>query len=44
MGSSINPQVVYTTGEAQKILKVSEGTVKRLLKRGFLRANKVGGR
>ena len=43
MDSSINPQVVYTTGEAQKILKISESTVKRLLKRGFLRANKVGG-
>lgn len=43
MNNSIEPRVVYTTGETQKILKVSESTVKRLLKRGFLRANKVGG-
>lgn len=43
MDSSIEPRVVYTTSEVQRILKVSESTVKRLLKRGFLRANKVGG-
>jgi len=43
MNNSIEPSAVYTTGETQKILKVSESTVKRLLKRGFLRANKVGG-
>ncbi len=43
MDSSIKPRVVYTTGEARRILKISESTVKRLLKRGFLRANKVGG-
>lgn len=39
----IKPSAVYTTAETQKILKISESTVKRLLKRGMIRANKVGG-
>ncbi len=39
----INPNEVYTTAEAEKLLKVSNSTVKRLLKRGLLRANKIGG-
>lgn len=34
---------VYTTQEAQDLLKVSSSTIKRLLKKGMLRANKVGG-
>ena len=34
---------VYTTKEARSLLKVSDSTIKRLLKRGLLRANKVGG-
>ncbi len=33
---------VYTTKEAQVILKVSKSTIKRILKSGLLRANKVG--
>lgn len=33
---------VYTTKEAQELLKVSNSTMKRLLKRGLIRANKVG--
>ena len=33
---------VYTTGETEKLLKVSNSTVKRMLKSGLLRANKVG--
>lgn len=41
--SEINPNEIYTTAEAQKMLKVSNSTIKRLLKRGLLRANKVGG-
>lgn len=41
--SEINPNEVYTTAEAQKVLKISNSTIKRLLKRGILRANKVGG-
>ena len=39
----INPNEVYTTNEAQKALKISNSTIKRLLKKGILRANKVGG-
>jgi len=39
----IHPNEIYTTNEAQKMLKVSNSTIKRLLKKGVLRANKVGG-
>ncbi len=39
----IKENAVYTTAEVQGLLKVSESTVKRLLKQGALRANKVGG-
>jgi excisionase family DNA binding protein len=41
--NTINPYEVYTTSEAQRFLKISESTIKRLLKNGLLRANKVGG-
>lgn len=40
----IRPNVVYTTKEAQDFLKVSDSTIKRLLKKGIIRAYKVGGR
>lgn len=43
MAEEIKEFAVYTTKEAQSILKVSESTMKRLLKKGILRANKVGG-
>ena len=39
----INPNEVYTTQETQKLLKVSSSTIKRMFKRGLIRANKVGG-
>ena len=39
----INQNEVYTTSEARSLLKVSNSTIKRLLKHGILRANKVGG-
>lgn len=39
----INPNEVYTTNEAREALKVSDSTIKRLLKKGIIRANKVGG-
>ncbi len=42
--TEINPNEVYTTEEAQNFLKVSPSTIKRFLKKGILRANKVGGR
>lgn len=38
----INANEVYTTKETREILKVSESTVKRLLKDGLIRANKIG--
>lgn len=38
----IQPRAVYTTGETEKILKISNSTLKRLLKKGLLKANKVG--
>jgi len=38
----VKPNAVYTTSETQAILKVSSSTLKRLLKKGLIRANKVG--
>jgi excisionase family DNA binding protein len=38
----IDPNEVYTTAEAEKLLKVSNSTIKRLLKSGLLKANKIG--
>lgn len=43
MNKEINLYEVYTTTEAQKLLKISDSTMKRLLKNGLLKANKVGG-
>lgn len=43
MPDEIKEHAVYTTEEARGLLKVSESTIKRLLKRGILKANKVGG-
>ena len=40
---AIKPDEVYTTEETQKFLKVSKSTIKRLLRRGILKAYKVGG-
>lgn len=41
--TEIKPNEVYSTVETEKLLKVSSSTIKRLLKRGILRANKIGG-
>lgn len=41
--NEIRPNEVYTTAEAGSLLKISSSTIKRLLKKGILRANKVGG-
>ncbi len=41
--TEIKPNSVYTTEETRNILKVSESTIKRLLKKGIIKANKVGG-
>lgn len=43
MEQEIKPNTVYTTAETQVILKISSSTIKRLLKKGLIRANKVGG-
>lgn len=43
MTEEIKPLGIYTTTETQKVLKVSESTIKRMLKNGLIRANKVGG-
>ena len=39
----IKPNAVYTTKETQMLLKVSSSTMKRMIKKGIIRANKVGG-
>lgn len=39
----IKPNQIYTTGEARGFLKISESTLKRLLKGGAIKAYKVGG-
>jgi len=38
----VKPNSIYTTEETQKLLKVSSSTMKRMLKKGLIRANKVG--
>lgn len=40
---AIEPNEIYTTQETQDLLKVSNSTMKRLLKRGLIKANKIGG-
>jgi len=42
MANEIKAHAVYTTNETQKLLKISKSTLKRMLKSGLLRANKVG--
>lgn len=39
----IKPDEIYTASEAREFLKISESTIKRLLKRGIIKAYKVGG-
>lgn len=43
MSKEIKSNEIYTTEEARELLKVSPSTIKRLLKKGLIRANKVGG-
>lgn len=40
--TEILPNEVYTPAEAEQLLKVSKSTIKRLLKKGLLKANKIG--
>lgn len=39
----IKPDEIYTTEEMRDFLKISESTTKRLLKKGIIKAYKVGG-
>jgi excisionase family DNA binding protein len=39
----IEPNSVYTTEETQELLKISNSTIKRLLKKGIIKAHKLGG-
>jgi excisionase family DNA binding protein len=43
MIEEIRPLGIYTTNEVKNVLRISESTLKRLLKKGLIRANKVGG-
>lgn len=43
MTEEIKPNGVYTTEETQRLLKISNSTIKRMLKNGILKANKVSG-
>jgi len=43
MNTEVKPNAIYTTEETQKLLKISNSTIKRMLKNGLIRANKVGG-
>lgn len=38
----IKSNEVYTPAETEQLLKVSKSTVKRMLKSGLLKANKIG--
>jgi len=40
---NLNENEVYTSDEAQKLLKISDSTFRRLVKKGVLRAAKIGG-
>jgi len=40
---AIDPNEIYTTQETQDMLKISNSTMKRLLKKGLIKANKIGG-
>ena len=42
MDHEVRPNAIYTTNESRKLLKISESTIKRLLKSGLIKANKVG--
>lgn len=42
MAKEIKPYAVYTTSETESLLKVSNSTLKRMLKSGLLKANKIG--
>lgn len=42
--SKIEPDKIYNTAETMDVLRISKSTIKRWLKSGIIRANKIGGR
>ena len=40
---NLNETEVYTSEETQKLLKISDSTFRRLIRKGVLRAAKIGG-
>jgi len=42
--SKIEPDKIYNTAETRDFLRISKSTIKRWLKSGIIRANKIGGR
>lgn len=42
--NEVKPNKIYTTTETMNILRISKSTIKRWLKKGIIRANKIGGR
>ena len=42
MKEELKENSIYTTAETQEILKISPSTMKRMLKKGLIRANKIG--
>lgn len=43
MVDKIQPSKIYTTKETQDFLKISESTMKRMIKNGVIKAYKVSG-
>lgn len=43
MVQEIKFNAVYTTTETRQLLKISSSTIKRMLKKKLIKANKVGG-
>ena len=43
MTEQINPEKIYTPKEARDFLKISESTMKRMLKNGIIETYKVSG-
>lgn len=43
MAEEIKPEKIYTPKEARDFLKISESTMKRMLKGGIIKAYKVSG-
>lgn len=40
--TEVRPHAIYTTEETRHLLKISTSTMKRMLKHGLIKANKIG--